>query len=71
MSTNEVMKRITDSMKSNGATADQIAKMEIAIQYIGNHDFHDKLNEYVFSANYHKQQNGGEKSPAVPGAKTT
>jgi hypothetical protein len=54
MSTNEVMKMITDAMKSNGATPDQIAKMEIAIQYIGNHDFRDKLNEYVFSTNYHK-----------------
>lgn len=54
MSTNEVMKMVTDAMKSNGATADQIAKMEIAIQYIGNPDFREKLNEFVFNANYHK-----------------
>ena len=33
---------------------DQIAKMEIAIQYIGNPDFREKLNEFVFESNYHK-----------------
>lgn len=54
MSTNEVMKMVTDEMKRNGATDDKIAQMEIAIQYIGNPDFREKLNEYVFNANYNK-----------------
>ena len=54
MSTDEIMKMIKDEMKRNGATDDQIAKMEIAIQYIGNPDFREKLNEFVFESNYHK-----------------
>ena len=52
MTTNEIMKMVTDEMKKNGASADEIAKMEICIQYIGNADFRNKLNEYVFMATY-------------------
>lgn len=52
MTTNEVMKMVTNAMQANGATADHIAKMEIAIQYIGNPEFREKLNEYVFNATY-------------------
>ena len=54
MSTDEIMKMVTDEMKRNGATDDQIAKMEIAMQYLGNPDFREKLNEFVFESNYHK-----------------
>lgn len=54
MSTNEVMKMVTDAMERNGATSDQIAKMEIAIQYIGNPEFREKLSEFVFKATYRK-----------------
>ena len=54
MSTDEIMKMVTDEMKRHGATDDQIAKMEIAIQYLGNPDFREKLNEFVFESNYHK-----------------
>ena len=54
MSTDEIMKMVTDEMKRNGATDDQIAKMEISIQYLGNPDFREKLNEFVFESNYHK-----------------
>ena len=39
MNTNEIMKAVTNAMKSNGASSDEIAKMEIAIQYLGNPDF--------------------------------
>lgn len=54
MTTNEAMKYVTEVMKNNGATAEQIAKMEIVIQYVGNPDFREKLNEYVFNTNYNK-----------------
>ena len=54
MSTDEIMKMVTDEMKRNGATDDQIAKMEIAMQYLGNPDFREKLNEFVFESNYDK-----------------
>lgn len=54
MNANEIMKMVTNIMKSNGADADQIAKMEIAIQYFGNPDFREKLETYVFNANYTK-----------------
>lgn len=54
MTTNEAMKFVTDEMKKNGASADEIAKMEIAIQYLGNSDFRQKLNDYVFEATYNK-----------------
>lgn len=54
MSTDEIMKMITNEMKKNGSTDDQIAKMEIVIQYLGNPDFREKLNEFVFESNYHK-----------------
>ncbi len=52
MNVNEVMKMITDAMKANGAGADEIAKAEIAIQYLGNPEFREKLNDYVFNATY-------------------
>lgn len=51
MTTNEAMKIATDILKRNGATGEQIAKVEIAIQYIGNPDFREKLNEFAFNAN--------------------
>lgn len=54
MSTDEIMKMITNEMKKNGSTDDQIAKMEIVIQYLSNPDFREKLNEFVFKSNYHK-----------------
>lgn len=54
MSTDEIMKMITDEMKKNGSTDDQIAKIEIAIQYLGNPEFREKLNEFVFESNYRK-----------------
>lgn len=54
MNTNEVMKMVTEAMSANGRTSDEIAKMEIAIQYIGNPEFREKLNEYVFNATYNK-----------------
>lgn len=55
MTTNEIMKIVADEMKKNGATNEQIAKIEICIQYIGNADFREKLNNYVFNATYKKQ----------------
>ena len=48
------MKFVTDEMKKNGASSDEIAKMEIAIQYLGNPGFRQKLNDYVFEATYNK-----------------
>ena len=54
MTTNEIMKMVTDEMKKNGATGEQIAKMEICIQYLGNAEFREKLNEYVFNETYKK-----------------
>jgi hypothetical protein len=52
MDANEIMKMVTDNMRSNGASADEIAKIEIAIQYIWNEKFRESLNEFVFNATY-------------------
>lgn len=54
MTTDEVMKMITDDMKKRGATGEEIAKMEIAIQYIGNPEFREWLSDFVFKATYKK-----------------
>ena len=54
MTTNEIMKMVTDDMKANGASGEEIAKMEICIQYLGNPDFRQSLNEYVFKSTYRK-----------------
>lgn len=54
MNTNEIMKLVTDEMKKNGATGDEIAKMEICIQYFGNADFRKWLNDYIFESTYKK-----------------
>lgn len=54
MTTNEVMKMVTDALKENGASCDEIAKMEIVIQYLGNPDFRKKLEDFVFEATYNK-----------------
>lgn len=55
MTTDEIMKAITDEMARNGATGEQIARVEIAIQYIGNHNFREWLNDYVFRATYNAE----------------
>lgn len=54
MNTNEVMKMVTEQMKMNGSSSDDIAKMEIAIQYLGNAEFRNKLNNFVFESTYKK-----------------
>lgn len=54
MTTDEIMKMVTDEMKNNGANEDEIAKMEICIQYIGNEEFRKNLNDYVFNTTYKK-----------------
>ena len=54
MNTNEIMKSVTDEMKTNGASEDSIAKVEMAIQYIGNEKFRQYVNDYVFNATYKK-----------------
>lgn len=54
MTTDEVMKMVIDAMKENGASSDEIAKMEIAIQYLGNPDFRKKLEDFVFESTYNK-----------------
>ena len=52
MNTNEIMKSVSDEMKANGANNDEIAKVEVAIQYIGNEKFRQYVNDYVFKATY-------------------
>ena len=54
MTTDEIMKMVTDEMKKNGASGDDIAKMEICIQYFGNKEFREKLNDFVFKSTYQK-----------------
>lgn len=54
MTTNDIMKMVADKMIENGASGEEIAKMEICIQYLGNEDFRNKLNDYVFNATYNK-----------------
>ncbi len=56
MDVNEAMKTISAAMKANGAGADEIAKMEIAIQYFCNPEFKEKLNDYVFNATYNSEK---------------
>lgn len=52
MNVKEVMKMVTDALKANGAGADEIAKAEIAIQYLYNPEFREKLNDYIFNTTY-------------------
>lgn len=54
MTTNEIMQTVARAMREAGATADEISKMEICIQYLGNPDFRKALNDYVFRATYKK-----------------
>lgn len=54
MTTDEIMEMVTIEMKKSGASADEIAKTEICIQYIGNEDFRKALNDYIFKATYRK-----------------
>ena len=55
MSTNEIMKMVTYEMKKNGANNDKISQIEICIQYLGNADFREKLNDFVFNSTYRKE----------------
>lgn len=50
--TNEIMKLITDKMLADGASGDKIAQVEICIQYLGNPEFRQRLNDFVFSQTY-------------------
>ena len=54
-------KLISDNIEKSGVTAEQIAQVEIAIQYIGNPD---KLNDYVFSKTYSAEENSADNSVA-------
>ena len=54
MTTNEIMKMVTDGMKKNGASIDEISKMELCIQYIGNPEFRKGLQDFIFNATYLK-----------------
>lgn len=57
MTTDKAMKLISNNMEKSGATAEQIAQAEIAIQYIGNPNFRQKLNDYVFAKTYKTEEN--------------
>lgn len=52
MNTNEIMKMVVEQMKLNGCSGGEIAKMEIAIQYLGDAEFRKKLNDFVFESTY-------------------
>lgn len=54
MDVNEIMKDAVKKLKEQGATPERIAQVEIAIQYIGNPEFREKLNDYVFRTTYKK-----------------
>ena len=54
MTTNEVMRMIVAEMKRSGKSPEEIAKVEICIQYIGNRNFRKKLNDFVFEQTYKK-----------------
>lgn len=54
MTTNEVMRMIVAEMKRSGKSPEEIAKVEICIQYIGNRNFREKLNDFVFEQTYKK-----------------
>lgn len=65
MTTNKAMKLIADNMEKPGATVEQIAQAEIAIQYIGNPNFRQKLNDYVFAKTYKTEENTSTDSIAI------
>lgn len=54
MDVNEIMKDAVKKLEEQGASPERIARVEIAIQYIGNPEFREKLNDYVFNATYKK-----------------
>lgn len=57
MYTDEVMKIVVNEMEKRGANDDEIAKMEICIQYIGNEAFRKYINDWVFKKTYNKGGN--------------
>lgn len=54
LTTDTVMKAVTAELQKNGSSPQEIARAEIAVQYLGNEDFRNKLNDYVFSETYKK-----------------
>ena len=52
MSTNDLIKAAVAVAQQNGATGEQVAQVEIAIQYLTNPDFRAALEDYVFHATY-------------------
>lgn len=56
MTVTEARKLIVGEMAKNGKSPEEIARMEIAIQYLGDFGFRKKLNDFVFKQTY-KQGN--------------
>ena len=48
----DCINNIIVEMKKNGRTKEDIAKMEIAFEYLINDKFREKLQEYVFTNTY-------------------
>ena len=49
---NKIMEMVTESMKAQGKSAEEIAQMEICIQYLFNADFRKAVQDYVFEQTY-------------------
>ena len=56
MNPNDLMKAAVAVAQQNGATGEQVAQVEIAIQYLTNPDFRAALEDYVFNATYQPQK---------------
>lgn len=50
------MQKMSSEMKSRGATPEEIAKAEIAFQYIVNAEFRSWLNDFVFTNTYRRKE---------------
>ena len=50
------MQKMSSEMKSRGATPEEIAKAEIAFQYVMNSEFRSWLNDFVFTSTYYRKE---------------
>ena len=50
------MQKMSSEMKSRGATPEEIAKAEIAFQYVMNSEFRSWLNDFVFTNTYFRKE---------------
>ena len=50
------MRKMSSEMQNRGASPEEIAKAEIAFQYIVNSEFRSWLNDFVFTNTYRRKE---------------